>query len=59
MLELHFNKVAGLEAYNCIKDTRTQVLSCEYCEIFKNIYFEEYMQTAVSVLLIKKLLNKY
>ena len=24
----------------------TQLLSCEYCEIFKNIYFEEHLRTA-------------
>ena len=35
------------------------MLSCEYCEIFKNIYFEEHLQTAASVLLIIKLLIKY
>ena len=26
--------------------TPTQVFSCEYCEIFKNTYFEEHLQTA-------------
>ena len=26
----------------------TQVFFCEYCQIFKNTYFEEYLQTAVS-----------
>ena len=41
------------------KEIPTQVLSCEYCEIFKNTYFEEHLQTAASVLLIKKLLIKY
>ena len=35
------------------------MLSCEYCKIFKNIYFEEHLQTTVSVLLIIKLLIKY
>ena len=24
------------------------VFSCEYCEIFKNTYFEEHLQTAAS-----------
>ena len=28
------------------KETPTQVLSCEYCEIFINIYFEKHLQTA-------------
>ena len=26
----------------------TKVFSCEYCEIFKDIYFEEHLQTAAS-----------
>ena len=30
------------------KETPTKVFSCEYCEIFKNIYFEEHLRTAVS-----------
>ena len=32
-------KIAGLKA-------PTQVFSCEYCEIFKNIYFEKHLRTA-------------
>ena len=36
----------GLQLYQ--KQTPTQVLSCEYCEIFKNTYFEEHLQTAAS-----------
>ena len=30
------------------KETPTQVISCEYCEIFKNTYFEENLGTAAS-----------
>ena len=30
------------------KETPTQVFSCEYCEIFKNTYFEEYLHAAVT-----------
>ena len=30
------------------KKTPTLVLSCETCEIFKNIYFEEYLLTTAS-----------
>ena len=29
-----------------LKKTPTQVFSCEYCKIFKNIYFEEHLPTA-------------
>ena len=31
-----------------LKETPTQVFYCEYCEIFKNAYFEKYLQTAAS-----------
>ena len=31
-----------------LKYPPTQVFSCEYCEIFKNIYFEEHLRTAAS-----------
>ena len=49
MLQCLFNKVKGLQARNFIKkETPAQVISCEYCEIFKNTYFEEHLQTAVS-----------
>ena len=30
------------------QETPTQVFSCEYCEIFKNNYFEEHLLTAAS-----------
>ena len=44
VLEPLFNKVIGLP-------TSTQVFSCEYCEISKNNYFEEYLRATASVLL--------
>ena len=28
-----------------MKETPTQLFSCEYCEIFKTIYFEEHLWT--------------
>ena len=31
-----------------LKKTPTQMFSSEYCEIFKNTYFEEYLLTAAS-----------
>ena len=31
-----------------LEKTPTQVLSCEVCDTFKNIYFEEYLQTIAS-----------
>ena len=36
-----FYKSSDLQFYP--KETSTQVFSCEYCEIFKNIYFEEHL----------------
>ena len=32
-----------------LKKTPAKVLSCEYCNIFKNTYFEEHLRTATSV----------
>ena len=34
-----------------IKETPTHMSSCIFCKIFKNVYFEEYMQTTPSDLL--------
>ena len=43
----NFTIITGkLQNYNCI--TLTQVLSSEYCQIFKNTYFEEHLLTAAS-----------
>ena len=36
------------------KKTLTQMFFCEYCEIFMNIYFEEHLQTAASVVSVKE-----
>ena len=42
-------KVAGPRPASFIKkETRTQVFSCEICEIFKNTYLEEHIRTAAS-----------
>ena len=38
------------------KETPTQVFSCEYCEMFKNTYFEEHLGTAASKLSFQVLL---
>ena len=38
-MEYLFNIVPGFDA-TLLKETPTQVFSCEYCEIFKNTYFE-------------------
>ena len=31
-----------------IRDSITQVFSCEHCKIFKNTFFEKHLRTAVS-----------
>ena len=36
------------------KENPNQVFSCKYCKTFKNIYFEEHLGTAVSVLIKKE-----
>ena len=46
---LFFNKVACVASNFIKKETRSQVFSCEFCEIFKKTYFEEHLQTATSV----------
>ena len=38
---LFFNKVAGLRPSTLLKKTLSQVLSCEFCEIFKNTFFTD------------------
>ena len=42
---LFFNKAAVLQPASFLKETPTQVLSCEVCETFKN---EEHLQTTAS-----------
>ena len=47
-MEFLFNEFAGLKACDFIRKNLTQMLSCEYCEIFKNTHFEKHLQTASS-----------
>ena len=51
-LESLFYRVAGLKTCNCIKRDSTKVFSREYCENFKNTYFQENPQTTVSLVLV-------
>ena len=39
------------------EETPTQVISCEICKIFKNVYFEEYLRTTASVVSFSWLYN--
>ena len=48
-------KVTGLEVCNLLKRDSNTGVFCGYCKNFKNTYFEEYLRTAASVLLMIKL----
>ena len=58
VLESLFNKVVGFQACHVKKDTPTQALFCEICEIFKNTYFEEHSRTTASVMITIKASQK-
>ena len=45
--EVFFGRTLCLQLY--LKKSPTQVFSCGYCKMFKNIYFEEHLQTAALV----------
>ena len=45
---LWFNKAAGNQASNLLKETPSRVHSRKNYEIFKNTYFEEHLQTTAS-----------
>ena len=51
MLEFLLNKVAGMKSSALLKRAQSQVFYCEFCEIFKNNYSVESMQTATSGLI--------
>ena len=48
MLESLFDKAAGLQASSFIKKRQHRCFLWKYWEIFKNTYFEEYLQNAAS-----------
>ena len=47
MLDIFFNKVAGLRSANLLKETATQVFLYQFCEIFKTAFFKEYFERLV------------
>ena len=49
MSESLFIKVAYMKAGNVIKKRFQHMFSSEYCEIFKNTYFEEHPRATASV----------
>ena len=40
-----FNILQAWRPATLLKETPTQVLSCEYCKLFKSTYFEEHLRT--------------
>ena len=42
------NTCVGVSFLILKRDSDTGFFSCEYCEIFKNTYFEEHLRTAVT-----------
>ena len=54
---LFFNKVAGLACNFIKKETLAQVFSCEFCEISKNIFSTEHLETTASFLTMKYLIK--
>ena len=46
---LYFNNVAGWKPVTLLKKAPTQAPSCEFCENFKNFYFEKHRQTTASI----------
>ena len=63
MLEFLFNKVAGLKACNFIKNTSTQVLFYEICELVKNassyLGVLPIVVTKVSPIHLQELINNF
>ena len=44
-----FNEVACLRSATLLKtETPTQLFSCEFCKIFKNVFFREHLQAAAA-----------
>ena len=56
-MESVINNAAVFHSCNFIKDTPTQVFSCEYCEIFKNSFFNRAPLLTASVLWTITMLN--
>ena len=52
-----YRPVTDLQLYQ--KETSTQLFSCEYCEVFKNTYFEEHLRTADSGQISLQRLRKF
>ena len=48
MLDSLLIKLLGLQVCNFIKESPTQVFSCEYFQIFKNTFFAEHLWETAS-----------
>ena len=60
VLESLFKKLQTFRSGTLLKrDFIKKVFSCEYCEIFKNTYFEEHLQTTTCAILIELRCKSY
>ena len=50
---LFFNKVAGFRLVTLLENTLAHVVSCEFCEISKKIFFTKHFLTTASVFLLE------
>ena len=48
---IFLNEVAACRPATLLKKRLTQVFSCEFCEIFKNTFFTEYLWTTASIII--------
>ena len=49
-----FNKIAGLRPALYLKEALAKVLFCKFCEISKNTFSKEHLQTTASVMIMSK-----
>ena len=48
MLKSLLIKLQGFRPATLLKETQTQVLFCEYCEVFKDTFFTEHLRETTS-----------
>ena len=48
MLKSLLIKLQGFRPATLLKETPTQVLFCEYCEVFKDTFFTEHLRETTS-----------
>ena len=56
---LFFNKITGLSLQLYLKESLAQVLSCEFCQIFKGTFFIVHLWETASVRRLMNSIDKY